>query len=176
MSAPVLTAPAVNARTLTAPTLAVQSRTAQDVVAQPLIAQPLGETRSVAPVIEEIPVIEMVEPMPGFPGLGRFALVRLDAEGLLCSLRSVEDPDLQFLVVPPHLFFPDYAPVVDDATVSALGITTADDVVTLVVVNTGDPDGATANLLAPVLVNTVNRRAAQVVLTDDLPIRAPLVA
>lgn len=128
-------------------------------------------------MVEEIPVIEMVEPMPGFPGRTRFALVQLDESGVLCALRSVEDPDLRFLVVPPNVFFPDYAPEIDDATVSSLGILSADDVLVLVVVNPGDSAGAaTANLLAPVLVNTVSRQAGQVVLTDDLPVRAPLLA
>ena len=136
-----------------------------------------AEPRSAATVVEEIPVIDMVEPMPGFPGVRRFALVRLDDEGVLCALRSVEEPSLRFLVVPPQLFFPDYAPVVDDATVAALGIDSADDVVVLAVVNAGDsPADATVNLLAPVLVNTTTRQGAQVVLTDDLPVRAPLVA
>ena len=127
-------------------------------------------------MVEEIPVIEMVEPMPGFEERTRFALVRLDEDGVLCALRSVDDPSLRFLVVPPTVFFPDYAPVVDDLTVDALGIKSVDDVLALVVVNPGDSAvAATANLLAPVLVNTVTRRGAQVVLTDDLPVRAPLL-
>jgi flagellar assembly factor FliW len=132
--------------------------------------------RSVARVVEEIPVLTMVEPMAGFPDLSRFTLVRLDDDGVLCALRSVEDPDLRFLVVPPHLFFPDYAPLIRDETVAALGIETAGDVLTLVVVNPGDGSGATANLLAPVLVNTRTREAGQVVLDEELPVRAPLMA
>ena len=128
-------------------------------------------------MVDEIPVIEMVEPMPGFPDRARFALVRLDDDGVLCSLKSVEDPELRFLVVPPHVFFPDYAPEIDDATVSALGIERAEDVLVLVVVNPGEQAAAaTANLLAPVVVNTVSRQATQVVLSEDLPVRAPLVA
>jgi flagellar assembly factor FliW len=135
------------------------------------------QTRSAAPVVDEIPVIEMVEPMPGFPDRTRFALVRLDEAGVLCALRSVDDPDLRFLVVPPHSFFPDYAPEIDDAAVASLGIETADDVLVLLVVNPGDAaSGATANLLAPVLINTVTRQGGQIVLHDDLPVRAPLVA
>ncbi len=127
-------------------------------------------------MVVEIPVIEMVEPLPGFPDLTQFALVRLDEDGVLCALRSVEDPSLRFLVVPPQVFFADYAPVIDDATVASLGIETADDVLVLVVVNPGDSaSGATANLLAPVLVNTVTRQGAQVVLHEDLPVRAPLM-
>ncbi len=138
---------------------------------------PKVESRSAARVVEEIPVIELVEAMPGFPDRTRFALVRLDDEGLLCSLKSVEDPDLRFLVVPPNVFFPDYAPEIDDATVQSLRIERAEDVLVLVVVNPGDQaSSATANLLAPVVVNTVSRQGTQVVLTDDLPVRAPLVA
>src|SRR5687767_12110590 len=133
------------------------------------------ESRSAARVVEEIPVIEMVEAMPGFPDRTRFALVRLDEDGVLCSLKSVEDPELRFLVVPPAVFFPDYAPELDDAVVGALRIERAEDVLVLVVVNPGEQaSSATANLLAPVVVNTVNRQATQVVLAEDLPVRAPL--
>ena len=41
----------------------------------------------------DIPLIELVQPMPGFPTLRQFALVQLDDEGLLCAFRSVEEPD-----------------------------------------------------------------------------------
>ncbi len=129
------------------------------------------------PEITEIPVIEMVEPMPGFPDRSRFALVQLDEAGVLSSLRSLDDPSLRFLVVPPQVFFPDYAPEIDDATVVSLGIERVEDVLLLVVVNPGDAAGAaTANLLAPVLVNVTNLKGGQVVLDQDLPIRAPLLA
>ena len=126
----------------------------------------------------DIPVIELVHPMPGFPDLTSFALVQLDDDGMLCALRSLEDPELRFLVVPPHAFFPEYAPVVDDATVAELAIESADDVLVLVILNpAASLDATTANLLAPVLVNTHTRRAAQVILDDvTLPISAPLVA
>ena len=143
----------------------------------PPVSTSVAESRSAARVVEEIPVIEMVEAMPGFPDRTRFALVRLDEDGVLCSLKSVEDPELRFLVVPPTVFFPDYAPEIDDATVSALRIERAEDVLVLVVVNPGEQAAnATANLLAPVVVNTVSRQATQVVLGEDLPVRAPLVA
>lgn len=130
-----------------------------------------------AVVREEIPVLDMVEPLPGFPGHRRFALARLDDAGVLCALRSLDDPDLRFLVVPPGAFFADYAPEIDDQTAQALEADSADDVLALVMVNPGESArSATANLLAPVLVNHRTRRAFQVVLDDSaLPLRAPLV-
>ena len=75
--------------------------------------------------------------MPGFPAHRRFALVRLDEDGVLCALRSLDDPELRFLVVPPHAFFPEYAPVIDDATASELGVTRAEDVLLLSVLTAG---------------------------------------
>lgn len=126
----------------------------------------------------EIPVIELVHPMPGFPEHSRFALVQLDDDGVLCSLTSLEDPELRFLVVPPMRFFPDYVPEVDDETVTDLGIDSADDVLVLCVLTAGESLGSTtANLAAPMLINTRTCRAVQVVLDDPaLSVAAPLVA
>jgi flagellar assembly factor FliW len=79
-------------------------------------------------------------------------------------------------VVAPGPFFADYAPEIDDAVVAELGVEHADDLLALLVVTLGStPDSATANLLAPVLVNHRTRRAGQYLLDDvDLPLRAPL--
>lgn len=126
----------------------------------------------------DIPLIELVQPMPGFPTLRQFALVQLDDDGLLCAFRSVEEPDLRFLVVPPAVFFPEYTPEVDEDTVRDLGIETAEDVLVLVVVKAGASLAeSTANLAAPLLINAATRRAQQVVLDDPAhSLAAPLVA
>jgi len=132
----------------------------------------LTSTRS-----SDIPVLTMVGPMLGFPEHLRFGLARLDDDGAVCDLRSLDDPELRFVVVPPGLFFPDYAPEINDTTARQLRAETADDLVALVVVTLGEGlSDATANLLAPVLVNPDKRLAAQVVLDDaSLPLRTPLV-
>jgi flagellar assembly factor FliW len=126
----------------------------------------------------DVPVIELVHPMPGFPDSRQFALVELDEDGVLCALRSLEDPDLRFLVVPPAPFFPDYAPEVDDMVVTDLGIGSADDALVLLVLRAGESlADTTANLLAPVVVNRRTRRAVQVILDDPtLSVSEPLVA
>jgi len=128
--------------------------------------------------MHEIPVIEFAHPMPGFPEHRRFALVELDEDGVLCTLRSLDDPDLRFLVASPMPFFPDYAPEVEDDVVADLAITDAAEVLVLLVLTAGASlADTTANLLAPVLVNTTTRRAAQVILDDTtLSVATPLVA
>ena len=125
----------------------------------------------------EIPVIDMVRPLVGFPGHERFALVQLDGASDLCSLISLDEPGLRFLVVPPAAFFPDYAPEVGDDVVADLGIESAADVLVLVILNAGAGlHDTTANLAAPLLVNPVTRQAGQVVLDESgLPVAAPLL-
>lgn len=128
--------------------------------------------------VPDLPVIELVRPMPGFPDDRRFALVELDDAGTLCSLSSLDNPELRFLVVPPEAFFPEYAPEIDDATVAELEIGSEAEVLVLLVLSPGSslPD-TTANLRAPVVLNTANRRACQVILDDGaLLVRTPLVA
>lgn len=123
------------------------------------------------------PVIELVHPLPGFPDQRDFILESLDEDGALAALRSVADPALRLLVAPPAPFFPDYAPTIDDATIADLSISSVEDVMVLVVLNPGASlDQTTANLRAPVVLNTTTRQACQVVLDDPaLSIRTPLV-
>lgn len=131
-----------------------------------------------APGVHDLPVIELVHPMPGFPEDLRFELVHLDEDGVLGALRSLDHDGLQFLVVPAAQFYPTYEPVVSDDTVADLGITAVEDVLVLLVVHAGaDLASTTVNLRAPLLVNTTTLKAAQVILDDAaLAVAAPLVA
>jgi len=126
----------------------------------------------------DLPVIEFVAPMPGFPDSRRFVLVRLDESGLLFALTSIETPGLRFLVLPPMPYFPDYAPEVDDDALAALGVSGAESLLVLLLVTTGDTvDDVTVNLMAPIVLEQVSRRAVQLVLSrSGLPVRAPLKA
>jgi flagellar assembly factor FliW len=128
--------------------------------------------------VEEIPELLFAAGIPGFPEAKRFTLVWWgDETSPFSILASLDEPGLEFLVVPPLAFFPLYTPEIDDDTVERLGIETADDVILLVIVTTGDDAAAaTANLLAPIVVNRHTRQAAQAVLVEgEHPLRAPLL-
>lgn len=130
----------------------------------------------------DLPVLEFADGIPGFPGATRFVLVRLDESGLVLDLQSLDDPAARFVVVPSVAFFPDYAPEIDDITAVRLGLAASDtapaDALVLLMVTVGDSLAeSTANLMAPIVVNTAAQTAAQVVLDDpSLPLRAPLAA
>jgi flagellar assembly factor FliW len=102
--------------------------------------------------------------------------VRVDEDGWLYQLRALDDPQLRFLVASPVPFFPDYEPEIDDDTLALLAPADSNQLLVLLVVSVGETAAeATANLLAPIVVDHVSRRAAQVVQAgSDLPLRAPL--
>jgi flagellar assembly factor FliW len=133
-------------------------------------------------VTTEVPEIDLVRPLPGFPDLARFVLVRLDeadesAESPLYELRSVELPDVRFLVAVPTAFFADYTFELDEMSCSELGLKDAAEALVLVLLTIGDDAASTtANLLAPVVINARTRSAAQVILSGtDWPVRAAVV-
>jgi flagellar assembly factor FliW len=153
----------------------------------------------------EVPEIELVRPLPGFPDLTRYVLIRpggevddpdaaaqadavdaVDAEAdpepddvdpVLYELRSVEQPQVRFLVAVPTAFFPDYAFDLDEVSCAELGLDDAEHAVVLVLLTIGDDAASTtANLLAPVVINARTRTATQVILSGtDWPVRAAVV-
>jgi len=131
-----------------------------------------------SPETATLPVIDFVSPIPGFPDDRRFVLVRLDDAGVLYALTSVDSKGLRFLVVPPTQFFPDYEAEVDDDTLAALGVVDQADLLVLLVVTAGEAgaEDATANLMAPIVLDQRSRRAVQLILSHSgLPVRQPLM-
>jgi flagellar assembly factor FliW len=124
----------------------------------------------------DLPSLDFLGPVAGFPEHRRFVLAELDPSSLLRALRSLDDPGLRFLVLPPGPFFPDYTPEIGDDWAQRLELTSSEDALVLVLVTPGDTAAdATVNLMAPVVINVRTRRAAQIVLDDiSLPLRAPL--
>lgn len=133
--------------------------------------------------IEECRVLTFPEGLPGFDRLRRFALVPHHAPPGKGSpfiwLQSLDDGALAFLAMEPHQCFPDYAPRVPRAEMEELGLTGPDArprLYVLLTVPPGRPLGITANLTAPVLLNTRGRLGRQVVLkTDQYGLRHPLL-
>jgi flagellar assembly factor FliW len=121
--------------------------------------------------------LSFVEPLPGFPGHRDYLLVPADTTGALFWLQSLAPEGPRFLTVQPAVFFPDYRPVLPSVVCAEFGVADleAAEWYCLVTVPGGDVRSATANLRAPVVLDTGTNRARQVVLTDGgHPIRRPL--
>lgn len=122
--------------------------------------------------------LHLREPLPGLAGHTEFEVTSLDDIGVLHAIRSEPTAPgtapVRLFVVVPHPFFPDYAPTIAPETVAAVG-GRADRLVLLVVVHPADGSHpATANLLAPLVVDPATGAAVQTVVDEDWPLRAPL--
>lgn len=126
--------------------------------------------------VADQPEIHFPSGLVGFPAAQRFILEHGD--GGVFELRGVDEDGPDFLVVAPAPFFPDYAPVIDDETVERLGLRGQEDALVLLVVTLRErPEDASANTLAPLVINARTRDAAQVVLTgQSFSLRQPLLA
>ena len=115
-----------------------------------------------------VQALNLVEPLPGFPGHRDYVLVAADALGRLYWLQSVAPDGPRFLAVAAASYFPDYAPALSAATCMELELVDPTDaqLYCVVTVPDGDASSATANLRAPLVVNVTRHRARQVVLAD----------
>lgn len=127
----------------------------------------------------ETPHLTFSGGLPGFPDVRTFALINTElAQAPFSILKCLEDADLEFVVVPAMLFFPDYSPEIDEATAGRIGLTKEDDALLLVILTVAEETvDITANLLGPIVVNKNTNEAAQAVLAgQDFELRQPLFA
>jgi flagellar assembly factor FliW len=110
-------------------------------------------------------VLTFVAGLPGFPDAHRFALDGLGAElEPFCRMRSLDQRDLTFTVMPPGLVFPEYSVVIDEESVERLKLDNAADAVVLAIVTLSvPPEPPKVNLLGPIVINRRTLLAAQVV-------------
>lgn len=123
--------------------------------------------------------LHFLESLPGLSAATEFDLTSLDDAGLLYSLRDAQDSTRLF-AIQPGPYFSEYEPTFGSEVLSALSLEGADDDrrAVLVIVTPSQQDApATANLLAPLVLNTETGDALQVILEGaPWPVRAPLVA
>ena len=60
-------------------------------------------------VQNDVPVVEIRGGLLGFPEFTQFSLIKINDEGLVYRLQSLEDAAINFVVVPAASFFPNYA-------------------------------------------------------------------
>ena len=116
--------------------------------------------------VDEGNVVQFANGIPAFEGEHEFVILPYDQESPYYFMQSLKSPDLAFLLTNPFLFFPDYTFEIDDETIKELEIKNQENVFyySMITIPNGSIRYMTANLLAPVVLNTDNMRAKQVVL------------
>ncbi|WP_352400302.1 flagellar assembly protein FliW [Anaerotignum sp.] len=112
----------------------------------------------------------------GFEKYKKFILIRFDnsTNSFIC-LQSIDDADIAFVMINPSNLIPDYEITLEDADVQDLDL---QDIQKLAVYNIcvlrDDVPKSTVNLRCPVIVNTDNGLAKQIILENsDYPFKYP---
>ena len=118
---------------------------------------------------EEEAVLTLPEGVIGFEKCQRYILVRQEENSSFRWLQSLERPELAFPILEPRDFRPDYAPTISDSDARVLQITAETPVLmfSVITVPAKDPQGMTANLLGPIIVNGFTRQGKQVIVLDE---------
>ena len=118
--------------------------------------------------IDEKEILTFQNGLPGFHEYKKFALIGLDPDLPVSLLQSIDEIEVSFVIAYPFAFKKDYAFDLDDADREELAIENESEVVTYSIVTLKDSFAdSTLNLLAPIIVNSSNRLAKQIVLTDN---------
>ncbi len=114
----------------------------------------------------------MPEGLPGFPGFERFVLLEDPKTDPFCWFQSIEEPNLALVIMNPLVFKPDYRLSLGQFISGRnwKGVK-EDDLLVYVVVNiSGEKENKkiTANLMGPLVINSKNNEAVQVVISDPV--------
>lgn len=122
--------------------------------------------------IAEDKIIFFEKGLIGFDQYKNYAII-YDSEkkdgGSIMWLQSMDEPELAFPVVDPLNICPDYNPTVEDEWLEPIGgIHNPDDLYVLSVMTVpSDLTKVTANLKAPLIINTDTRRGCQIIVGND---------
>ena len=121
-------------------------------------------------------IITMERGMIGFPNLNHFALIFDEEKGQkqtsIMWLQSMDDTDIAFPVMDPHAVKEDYNPNVNEEIVAPIGELNEENTFVLVTVTVPKKiEDFFVNLKAPIVVNMDNRKAVQLIVEDDYPVK-----
>lgn len=112
-------------------------------------------------------VLHFKSGIPGFPEEEQFIIIPLEEETFYI-LQSVKTQSLAFVMVNPFTYFPDYDFTLEDQIVDALKIDSPEDVIVYSILTVQDPfEKTTANLQAPIIINSKNKMGKQIVLNHE---------
>jgi flagellar assembly factor FliW len=113
-------------------------------------------------------ILHFEKGMPGFLDEKEFVILPLSDDQTFSIMQSVNTPYVSFLISNPFNFFKEYEFKLEDTVLEELEIKVEGDILVFSILSVGDPfEKTTANLQAPVIINSSNHQAKQVILNDQ---------
>lgn len=118
-------------------------------------------------------IIQIPSGILGFPEDHNFCLVDAGDDTLILWLQSLSNPNLAFPLLEPKIFKPEYVVRLSAAELRELKMSSVKDASVFTILTIPSPmNEMTANLKAPIVINTQQKIAKQVVLQEnDQPIK-----
>lgn len=126
--------------------------------------------------IPEDKIIDFNEGLPGFPQIRKFSVLEFEDVKPFQYLQALGDPPVALLIINPFLIDPSYEFQLSAMDMEEIQSAEPGGVVIYAVATIPDnPEEATLNLMAPIIINEKVRRGKQVILLDTkYTIRHPL--
>lgn len=126
---------------------------------------------------QEKEIITFPKGLPGFQGLNKFILFKVEENPIFNILHSVEDENIGLIVISPFEVKKDYEFKLDDEVIKQLKIENSEDVLVVNTVNlNSDISKITVNLKAPIVININSGVGEQLILDNDVyKIKHPLI-
>lgn len=123
-------------------------------------------------------VVRFSEGIPGFPNLKNYIILANEALQPFQYLQAVDKPFLAFALISPYLLDKTYEVILSSEDMhDILGEDNTNLVVYVIVTIPEKVENATANLLAPVVINPTNMRAKQVIQKESrYSVKYPLLS
>ena len=125
--------------------------------------------------ISDDKIINFEQGIIGFPDSHNYTLLYDSEKGddsVISWLQSLDEPKLAFPVIDPLKVCPDYDPRIDEELLQPLGELTEDNLLVLVTITVpSNVEEMTINLKAPIIINADLKKASQLIIEDDLPVR-----
>jgi flagellar assembly factor FliW len=118
--------------------------------------------------INEKEVLNFEKGIPGFLDEKKFTLLPLSEDETYYVLQSLTTSKLAFVLSNPFNFFREYDFKLEDSVVEELDLQSEKDVLVYSILTVKDSfEKTTANLQAPVIINSKNHKAKQVILHNE---------
>lgn len=126
--------------------------------------------------LEDEKILDFPNGIIGFENFNKYSIlydIDNDSETRISWLQSMEEPALALPIVDPLAIVPEYLPLIDDELLKPLGNPADEDLLFLLIMTVpSDMTKVTANLKAPIIINTKTRQGVQLIVDNaDYPIK-----
>ena len=127
--------------------------------------------------VSEDALLHFPSGLVGFPTSQRFIVLDTEQDSAYQWFQAVDEPSMAFIIVDVHLLQTDFQVEVPDEGLEEIQYAETDPllIMAMITIPSGQPEEATANLRAPLVVNLRTRKGKQVILHESIPLKSPLL-